>query len=497
MSSDPSNGRKVTKESIPIKLIVESLKHKTFKGTLWSVLERFSVQGIAFVVMIIMARMLTPDDYGLVGMLTVFIAVSQSLVDSGFSQALIRKQDRSELDNSTVFYFNIAVGLILYMILFLSAPLIARFYKEPILVPLTRLISLSVFINSFVVVQRALLTIKIDFKTQAKASFTAAVVSGIVGISMAYVGYGVWAIVWYQLSNLAVNVGLLWMFSKWRPKRLYSWNSFRELFGFGSKLALSSVINVIYKNAYILVIGKVFRAADLGFYSRAHQFAEFPSSNVTSIIQRVTFPVLCTIQNDDDRLRYVYRRFLRLSAFVIFPLMIGMAAVAHPFIILVLKEKWEFAANLLQIICIGMMWYPIHAINLNLLQVKGRSDLFLRLEIIKKIIGVVIICITIPFGLIAMCWGSVLNSIIALIINTYYTGKLIRVGFFKQIIDLLPTLFYSLTMGALVWTTVQILPNNVLRLSVGIAVGIVYFLLITKITRSADLRELLSFVKSE
>lgn len=217
----------------------ESLKHKTLKGTIWSSLERFSVQGIVFVVMIVMARILTPEDYGLVGMLTIFIAISQSLVDSGFSQALIRKQDRTETDNSTVFYFNIAVGTALYLILYFCAPLIAKFYEEPILIPLTRLISLSVVINSFVVVQRALLTVEIDFKTQAKASFTAAIVAGVLGIGMAYSGFGVWSIVWYQLSNLTINAGLLWILSKWRPRLLYSWASFRELFSYGSKLAMS------------------------------------------------------------------------------------------------------------------------------------------------------------------------------------------------------------------------------------------------------------------
>lgn len=475
--------------------MAESLKHKTFKGTLWSVVERFSVQGISFLVMIIMARILTPDDYGLVGMLTVFIAVSQSLVDSGFSQALIRKQDRTELDNSTVFYFNIGVGIILYLLLFFCAPLIARFYKEPILIPLTRLISLSILINSFVVVQRALLTIKIDFKTQAKASVSASIASGIVGISMAYMGFGVWAIVWYQLTNLAINVGLLWAFSKWRPKWLYSWHSFRKLFGFGSKLALSGIINTIYDNVYLIVIGKFFSATDLGYYTRAYQFASFPSSNVSGIVQRVTFPILCTIQNDDNRLRYVYRRFLRLSAFIVFPLMIGLAAVAYPLVLLVLTKKWEFSALLLQIICLSMMWYPIHAINLNLLQVKGRSDLFLKLEIWKKIVGVAILCVTVPMGLVAMCWGSLASSIIALVINTYYTGKLIQVGFFTQMKDLIPTLFYSFLTGAIVWGIVNILSNLWFQLILGIAAGILFFITITRITGSRDLREAIGFLK--
>lgn len=477
--------------------MAESLKKKTVKGTIWSALERFSVQGIQFVVMIIMARILTPADYGLVGMLTVFIAVSQSLVDSGFSQALIRKLDRSETDNSTVFYFNIVVGAVLYFVLFICAPLIAKFYSEPLLVPLTRLISLSVFINSFVVVQRAILTIEIDFKTQAKATLVSAVVSGAVGISMAYTGFGVWALVWLQLTSISFNVGLLWIFSKWRPKWIYSWKSFRELFGFGSKLALSGIINTLYNNISILIIGKVFKASDLGYYTRAYQFASFPSSNISGIIQRVTYPVLCTIQNDDDRLRNVYRRFLRLSAFLVFPLMIGLAAVAHPFINLVLTEKWSFTAELLPIVCLGMMWIPIHSINLNLLQVKGRSDLFLRLEIWKKIIGIVLLCITIPLGLKALFWGNFASSIICLIINTYYTGELIQVGFFKQLHDLIPSLVYSLSMGAIVIVLIHFLPSDSLRLLIGISFGIIYYLGITKLTGSSDLRELLSLIDSK
>ncbi len=474
---------------------MESLKGKTVSGVVWSSVERFSVQGVAFIVMIIMARILTPDDYGLVAMLTIFIAISQSLVDSGFSQALIRKQDRNETDNSTVFYFNIAVGLILYLILFLCAPLIAKFYKEPVLTPITRVISLSVLINSFVVVQRAILTSRIDFKTQAKASMSAAVISGIVGISMAYTRYGVWSIVWYQLTNLTVNVGLLWILSKWRPRLLYSWKSFRKLFGFGSKLAASGILDTLYNNVYLILIGKIFSAADLGYYTRASQFSQFPSSNLSGIIQRVTYPVLCTIQNDDERLRNVYRRFLRLSAFIVFPLMIGLAAVAKPLILLLLKEQWSFCVILLQIVCFSMMWYPIHAINLNLLQVKGRSDLFLKLEIIKKCIGVAILCITVPFGLIAMCIGSIFSSIICLIVNTHYTGKLIQVGFLTQMRDLLPTLIYSLTTGALVYGFVNILSGLWLQLIAGMTVGILFFLFITKITHSRDLREAIAFIK--
>lgn len=474
---------------------MESLKRKTLKGTFWSTLERFSVQGIQFIVMIIMARVLTPNDYGLVGMLALFIAIAQSLIDSGFSQALIRKQDRSEIDNSTVFFFNIAVGFSLYILLFFAAPLIAKFYNEPQLTMLTRVICISVFINSLVVVQRALLTVNIDFKTQAKATFTGAIISGIVGITMAYTGFGVWSIVAQQLTNLSIIAILLWILSHWRPILAFSRQSFHELFSFGSKLAISGIIDCIYRNLYLIVIGKIFRAADLGYYTRAHQFADFPSSNVTGIVQRVTYPVLCTIQNDDDRLRSVYRRFLRISAFIVFPLMMGLAGVARPLVVVILKEQWAFAGILLQILCFSMMWYPIHAINLNLLQVKGRSDLFLKLEIYKKIIGVVIIAATIPLGIIAMCYGAIASSLIALVINTYYTGKLIQVGFLRQMQDLTPTMLYSFSTFIVALLTVRFIQSQLLSLLAGITAGLIYFLIVTSITRSSDLREVIALIR--
>lgn len=475
-----------------------SLKQKTVKGVIWSTLERFSVQGIQFVVMIIMARMLTPNDYGLVGMLAVFLAVSQSLVDSGFSQALIRKQDRTETDNSTVFYFNIVVGLILYGLLFAGAPLIADFYHEPQLINITRVIGLSVVFNSFVVVQRALLTIKIDFKTQAKAALTAAIISGILGIWMAANGYGVWSIVVQQLSNLGINTILLWFLSHWRPSLIYSCKSFHELFGFGSKLLVSGLIDTLYRNIYLIVIGKVFSASDLGYYTRAHQFSEFPSSNLTSIVQRVTYPVLCSIQNEDKRLADVYRRFLRISVFIIFPMMMGLAAVAEPLVLLLLKEQWRFAATLLSIICFQMMWYPVHAINLNLLQVKGRSDLFLKLEIYKKVFGVCILCITIPMGLIAMCVGGFFSSMIALVINTYYTEKLIGVGYFRQMCDLMPTFLLSVSMGAVVYCTINMLTiHPIAQLGIGILVGILYYILLALLFRFMELKELLQLLKKK
>ena len=473
----------------------DSLKSKTVKGVVWSSIERFSTQGVQFLIMIIMARLLTPKDYGLIGMLAIFLAVAQSLIDSGFSQALIRKQDRTDVDNSTVFYFNIVVSSALYLILFIAAPFVADFYNQPELTSVMRVVCLGVILNSLAVVQRALLTVRIDFKTQAKASLSAAVISGCIGIVLAYCGFGVWSLVVQQLLNLSVNTLLLWIFSKWRPIAVFSWKSFHELFAFGSKLLASGLLDTLYRNIYPIVIGKLFSASSLGHYTRAQQFSEFPSSNVTGIIQRVTYPILCGIQDETERLEAVYRKFLKLSAFIIFPLMIGMSAVARPFIDIALGTQWGFCGQLLQIICFAMMWYPIHAINLNLLQVKGRSDLFLRLEIIKKILGITVLCITAPFGLVVMCYGQIFNSIVALVINTYYTGKLINVGFIRQMKDLLPTLLLSLTMFGAILLVNGFIEVNMHRLVIGVLVGIIVYASGSYIFKFKELQTLFSLIR--
>ena len=424
----------------------ESLKVRTAKGIIWSSIERLSVQFIQLVIQILIARILTPNDFGIIGMLAIFLAVAQSFIDSGFSNALIRKIDRTEVDNSTVFYFNVVIGVVFYIILYYSAPYIAQFYNTPILTLVMRIVSLGVFFNSLSIVQRALLTAKVDFKIQAKASLIAVVISGTIGLYLAYSGYGVWALVWQVVVNYAINTLALWVLTKWKPIWAFSWTSFREMFGFGSKLLLSGLLDTVFRNIYTIVIGKVYTSAELGYFTKANQFAQFPSSNLTGIIQRVTYPLLCEFQSDDERLRYAYRKYLRMSAFIIFPLMLGLVAVAHPLIVVLLTEKWEKAAVLLQILCVAMMWYPIHAINLNLLQVKGRSDLFLRLEIIKKTILVIILCITIPLGVDWMCAGQIFSSLIALTINTFYTGKLIDLCFFKQMKDMIPAILYSSSM---------------------------------------------------
>lgn len=476
--------------------MADSLKQKAVSGVIWSVTERFSAAGLQFLVMIIMARLLSPADYGLVAMLQIFIAVSQSLIDSGFSQALIRKKDRTQTDLSTAFYFNIVVGLFLYFVLFFSAPLIADFYEVPELVNITRVIALGLLFNSLTVVQLALLSININFRLQAKVTLFAAAVSGILGITLAYTGFGVWSIVVQQVSNLGVNALMLWIVSHWKPSLCFSMASFRNLFGFGSKLMLSGLIDTLYKNIYLIVIGKIFSKTDLGYYTRAHQFSDFPAASLTYVFQRVTYPVLCTMQDDDERLALNYRRLLRLIAFVIFPIMIGIAAVSKPLVLFLLKDQWAFTAVLLSIIAVQMMFYPVHAINLNLLKVKGRSDLFLRLEIIKKIIGVAILVITIPMGLIAMCIGAIFSSVFCLVVNTYYTGKLIQVGFWMQMRDLLPTILLSFGMGGLVYIVISVVDGYLLQLFIGVITGVISYLLLSYVFKFNELKEILSLLKN-
>lgn len=473
-----------------------SLKSKTFHGAIWGALERFSAQGISFVVMIIMARILTPADYGLVGMVLIFIMVAQSLVDSGFSQALIRKQDRDETDNSTTFYFNIVVGLVLYWAMWFLAPAVARFYDEPQLLWLMRVICLGIIFNSLVVVQRALLTVEIDFKTQAKASIFAAASAGATGIAMAYTGWGVWSIVAYHVVNLGMNCGLLWLYSSWRPKWLFSWTSFRQLFSFGSKLAVSGLLHTLYVNGVNMVIGKVYKASDLGFYTRGQQFVAFFSSNISGILQRVTYPVLCRFQDDNEKLGEVFLKLVRVSCLVVFALMMGMVGVARPMIGLLLGEKWLYSATLMQILCFGYMWFALHSMNLNIVLVKGRSDLFLKMEVVKKILFIGVLCGMVPLGLEAMCWGVVINAVIEVLVNSFFTGKLIGVSIWKQLTHLFPALLYAGATGISAWLSAQYIPGNFfVKFICSTAIGIACFLALTFFSGSRDLKYLISLVR--
>lgn len=473
-----------------------SLKQKTFKGVIWSAVERFSTQGVQFLFGILLARLLTPNDYGMIAMLAIFIAVSQTFIDSGFGNALIRKPDRNEADKATVFFFNIFMAAICYGVIFLAAPLIARFYNMPQLEGILRVLAINLIIQAFGSIQHLNLTIDLNFKTLAKISFSGAVVGGTAGLICAYNGLGVWSLVVQQMTTTSFKVILFWVLVHWRPKTFFNRASFKNMFGFGSKLLASGLLNTLYENIYDLIIGKVFSAATLGNYSRASHFGYFPSSNITGIFQRVTFPVLSKIQDDHEKLRIAYLKFLNMATLVIFPLMIGLVALAKPFILLVLTDKWVDVILILQIISIAYMWYPVHAINLNILQVLGRSDLFLKLEIIKKIIGITVLVITVPHGIIALCYGQWVTTCFGLVINTYYSGKLLNAGLFIQLKMYIPTLLNSLVMGAICIGVTNLLPEKeyAIQLILGVAVGATYYLASNWIFNRAIVKELLELI---
>ena len=424
-----------------------------------------------------MARMLTPAEYGTVGMLSIFLAISSVLIDSGFVNALTRKHDRTHADICTVFFFNITIAVVAYWVLFFAAPLITAFYNMPELKLVLRIIGMSLILNSFSAVQATLLTINLDFKVQASITVTALIISAIIGIIMAYNGFSYWALVTQNMVSCTISTILYWHYSKWRPTLLFSINSFKELFGFGWKLLFSSLIDSAYSNLYSMVIGKVFSASTLGCYSRAESYANFPSISLTGIMQRVTYPVLCRLQSDNQELTNTYRSFIKISAFIIFPLMMMLSAFAYPFIIILIGKQWDFSAAMLQIFCFSLMWYPIQAINLNLLLVKGRSDLSLRLEIIKKIIGIAILCIATPMGIIALCFSRIIMSILSLIVNTWYTGKLINHGFINQMKDILPTILISFAMWAIIMYTNTFTSNLYLQVAIGLPIGATFYII--------------------
>lgn len=456
--------------------MADTLKQQTKKGLYWTFFNQFANYGMNFCVGIVMARLLSPSDYGITALPAVFMAVAGILQSGGLSDALVRKTDFREEDLSTSFYYSIAVGIIMYLALFFSAPWIADFYNTPVLIPLLRVTALSFLWGPLNSAQNVILKRRLDFKTPTKISLTTRVFSACVGIILAYMGYGLWALVISGVLSSLLSVILNWFAVKWLPRTGWSKTSFKYLWGYGNKMMLSYGLSTLYENITPIFIGKYYSPADLGVYNRAQGYAAMPSQQVTGVIQGVTFPVLSKMQDDDDALARNYRRMLRTTAFIVFPLMMILSALARPLVLTLITAKWEACIVLLQIICFSMMWYPIHAINLNLLMVKGRSDLFLRLEIIKKVIGVCILSITLPQGLIIFCYGTIVSSMISLIINTYYTGKLIQVGYWRQMKDLLPTLMLSFLLFATTHLTTCFISNLYLQIACGGITGVIVYL---------------------
>jgi len=439
---------------------------------MWSAIDSFAVQGIAFVVGIILARLLTPREFGLIGMITIFTAISGSFIDSGFSSALIRKKHCTNADYSTVFYYNLGMGLFFYLLLYFSAGAISNFFDEPELKWIVRVIGFGLIIRSLTIIQGTTLTKRVDFKLQAKIAVLSSIISGSIAIVMAYKGFGVWSLVARGLTVAFLNSIFLWLWNRWRPTLEFSIQSFKELFGFGSKLLASGLIDTAYRNIYHLIIGKFFSAQQLGFYTRADMFKNLPSQNLTSIMSRVTYPVLAQMQDDKQMLKAGYKKMIKSIMLISFVLLAGMAAVAEPMILTLIGEQWRPSIIYLQLLCFPGMMYPLHALNLNMLQVQGRSDLFLRLEIIKKLIAIPTIIIGILWGIKVMILGMWVNTLIAYYLNSYYSGRHINYPMREQVTDILPSFVLALFMGVVVALAGYFMPfGNLPKLMLQILLG--------------------------
>ena len=417
----------------------QSLKDKTVKGTIWSGIDNVVQFGVTFVVSIVLARLLSPDDYGLIGIITIFTAVCTVIINGGFTTALIRKKDATDDDYNTAFIVNLVLSLLLYAVIFLCSPLIADFFRREELVALTQVSSLGMVVGALALVQQTRLTKRIDFKTQAKITLVASVCSGVVGIAMAVIGFGVWALVGQTLSSQMLRTVLLWFYNKWMPKFRFSKISFHELFGFGWKMMVSQILDTVWKELYQVVVGKFYTPATLGQYTRSKQFSSLFSSNLTSVIQRVTYPVLSNIQDDNERMVSAYRRIIKVTMFVTAVCMFFLGAISEPLLYCLIGPKWHEAAVYLPLICITGSTYPLHAINLNMLQVQGRSDLFLGLEVIKKIIGIAPLSVCIFYGILPMLYTGFLTTVIAYFLNSYYSGKFLGYSSWMQIKDIAPS----------------------------------------------------------
>lgn len=476
---------------------MSSVASKSIHGIIWSAIERFSLQGVHFLTGIVLARLLSPSDFGMIGMLSIFMSVSQTLIDCGFSNALIRQKNATESDYGTAFIINFSISVLAFGSLFIAAPFVADFYNMPDLQSIMRVFSVTLIINALFAVHRARLTKNVDFKTQSKVSLTAAVISGVLGITLAYKGFGVWSLVYQSICSAAINFLMMLAMVRWFPKPVFNKDSFHALFGFGSKLLIASLISSIYSNLYNMVIGKRYSASDLGYYTRADSLGNLPSQNVAGILYRVTFPILSQLQDDRERLRSIYIKYLQISCFAVFPIMMGLAALAKPIIVLMLGEKWMPSVLLLQILCFGLMLDPICNINLNLLYVKGRSDLVLKLEIIKKTIAVTILVVSLPFGLVGLCIGRACYGVIATILNMTYTRSFIDLSMLGQAKLILPSWFMSLFVATGIYGVTLLDMNYVLQVIVGILGGLALYFGLAHILKMAPMELLVKLAQSK
>lgn len=474
----------------------QSLKGKTVKGVAWSGIENVVRFGVSFIVSIVLARLLSPDDYGLIGIIAIFTVVCQTLINAGFSTALIRKKYATDDDYNTVFVVNLGMSLLLYSIIFLCSPLIASFFNREELVNLTRVSSLEMIIGALAIVQQTRLTKRIDFKSQTKITLVASVISGLIGIIMAFMGYGVWALVIQQLASQSLRTLLLWIVNRWIPKIRFSSMCFHELFGFGWKMMVSGLIDTVWRELTQVVVGRFYSPASLGQYTRAKQFSSLLSSNLSGVVQRVTFPVLSDIQEDKERMVAAYRKMIKTTMFVTAIGMFFLGAISEPLLYCLIGPKWHEAATYLPLICISGSLYPLHAINLNMLQVQGRSDLFLGLEIIKKIIAIGPLAIGALVDIMSMLYSSIIVNIICYFLNSYYSGKFLGYNSWTQIKDIASSYGMAVIIAVVVYVFKYLTLNMWIILPLQITVGFVLFYELCRVTNNEQFKEIKAILLS-
>jgi len=473
----------------------QSLKNKAIAGMIWNGIDKIAIKGITFVIGVILARILMPSDYGLIGMLAIFIAFSDLFVGGGISQALIQKTDRTDIDYSTIFHFNFFVSLFCYLILFFVAPLIAQFFNAPQLTMLTRVLTLIIIINALTLVQQTRLTIKLDFKTQAIISLFSVVIGGAIGVFLAYNGFGIWSLVAQMLSSSFVRATSLFYVNKWIPRLIFSMSSFKTLFGFSSKLLTAGFVANVVNNLYSILIGKIFSSKNLGFYTKAKEYPELLSATLSTVLQGVSFPILASLQEDREHMVSVYSRMMGMVVFFIVPSLTLFALLSEPFVRFFLTDKWLPMVPLMQWMCFARIITPISSLNMNILNAIGRSDLFLLIDISKLPMTLIALWITVPLGLTAVVIGHFATSFISYFINAYYPGKLFDYGALRQIKEMWRVVCATLIMSAVVFISMIFLPSDLLKLLVGIPVGLLIYLLAVYLLKVNELKEIYKIIQ--
>lgn len=466
---------------------MQGTKGKSVRGIIWSAIDRIAAQAIQFMISVLLARLLLPEDFAAVAIVLVFINILQTINESGFGVALVQNQQRDETDFSTVYYFNIALGFVLYGLLFFTAPLISRFFEQDLTL-LLRLLGINLIASSFVVVHRAILLIKIDFKTQAKATTLGVLVSGIAGLTAAWSGYGVYSLAVQSVLNTVISSCLLWYFTRWTPKASFSAGRFKKIVDFAWKLVMARLINEIFQNLYTVVIGKFFPLKQVGYYNRAVSFQYLSTNLITQIVQRVSMPVLCEQQHDDVKMRQTHLNFMMVAALPVFPLLFGLFVLAEPLVVFLLTAKWLPVAYMLQILCPVGLLFVINTFNLNIFNATGRTDLALKVELYKKVIMVLLIVVSLGIGFEALLYSQIVVAVIELLVNTWYTRKLIGLSLTEQLRYLWPVVLSSAIMALLVWFAVQFNVSPPVQLVTGGMVGIISYLGMLYLTNTGPIR---------